>query len=102
MPVLSQREKATLGSVALGLAAVAVRVGTRVLRHVVEERREKEKEPSVKAELAPPAPAPGIVVRRRWVVGNSFGPLRWGEEEIEIDDRRGATGDPGSYQITFK
>ncbi len=94
LPLLSQSEKATLGSLALGLAAVALRLGTQLLKHVAEEQK-----PSHPAPL-PDAPTGGAVrIRRRWVVGDRYGPLRWGEEEIEIDEPRD-TGGP--LRITLK
>jgi hypothetical protein len=97
LPVLSQREKATVGGVALGVAAVAVRVGLAILKHV-SESTERAPAPSTSVEQPPAETAPAsrnqsTIIRRRWVVGDSIGPLRWGEEEIEIqpgDDDRGS------------
>jgi hypothetical protein len=95
LPVLSQREKATMGGVALGVAAVALRVGLALLKHVTESNESSSKpSPSVEqlpTEAAPASRNQSTIIRRRWVVGDSIGPLRWGEEEIEIqpgdDDR---------------
>jgi hypothetical protein len=97
LPVLSQREKATVGGVALGVAAVALRVGLALLKQVAESTASSSR-PSTSVEQAPVEAAPatpkqGTIIRRRWVVGDSIGPLRWGEEEIEIqpgDDDRGS------------
>lgn len=88
LPVLSNREKVTLGSVAVGLVAVAVRVGGALLGQWATRRSD-----------APPTEQPPTLrVRRRWVVGDRRGPLKWGEEEIEIHDE--GERDP-SYRISF-
>ncbi|MDQ4075410.1 MAG: zinc ribbon domain-containing protein [Chloroflexota bacterium] len=98
LPVLSQKEKATLGSVALGLAAVAIRVGASLLKQVAEEHKPSETTSNQPAPQTPPSES-SIRIRRRWVVGDRYGPLRWGEEEIEIDDNH---EDRGSYRIRLR
>ncbi|MGH2543986.1 MAG: hypothetical protein ACRDIB_14390, partial [Ardenticatenaceae bacterium] len=99
LPALSQREKATLGSVAVGLTAVALRVGVRLLKQAVAQRTEKKERPVAPVEPPTPTPRTGVMIRRRWVIGNSLGPLRWGEEEIQIEEPR---DDRGAYRIIFK
>jgi hypothetical protein len=47
---------------------------------------------------APVEPAPKLLVRRRWVVGDASGPTRWGEEEIEVHH---ADEDTRSYRVTL-
>lgn len=90
LPALSQGEKATLGSVALGLAAVALRVGVKLIQQASARPA---------APAAPPAASGNLRIRRRWVVGDRFGPQRWGEEEIEVEDTRAT---PGAYRIHLK
>lgn len=90
---LSTRDKATLGGVALGLATLALRVGAALLQQVSEQQAQ----PATPAEGRDPAPST-IRVRRRWVVGDRYGPQRWGEEEIEIDRPE---GDSTSYRISW-
>lgn len=96
LPVLSQTEKATLGGVAFGLAAMAVRVGVALLKQATSATPEP---------AAPLAPAPkrdgepDIRIRRRWMVNDGFNPPRWGEEEIEVHRR---PDDPSSVRISFK
>ena len=98
LPVLSQRERATLGSVAVGVAAVAVRVGMALIQQAAE-RKQQAAAPVRAAPPTPQAKTRHVVVRRRWVTSDGYGPVRWGEEEIEIED----TGEnPGPYTITFK
>lgn len=79
LPVLSQREKATLGGVALSLAAIALRVGTQLLKQASRPQP---------APLSPSRPAhegsPDLIIRRRWVINDGNNPPQWGEEEIEI------------------
>ncbi len=90
LPVLSQREQATVGGIVLGLAAVALRVGTAVLKQLAEQQQPAQEPP-------PAAERPqGTVIRRRWVVGDRNGPVRWGEEEIEV--QRGSD-EHGSYRV---
>ena len=93
LPVLSQRDKATLGGVALGLAAMALRVGSLLLR-------QQAAAPKAAAPARPaPEGSPALLIRRRWVVGDGSGPLRWGEEEIELHR---AADDPATYRISIE
>jgi hypothetical protein len=95
LPVLSQRDKATLGGVALGVAALAVRVGAALLKQAATESRQ---EAPISPAPAPAAPSNSIHIRRRWVVGDTTGPVRWGEEEIEIDR---PADDTTNYRVWF-
>lgn len=92
LPALSQREKATLGGVALGVTAVAVRVGAALLKQF--GGRLAAAAPRRTTVEAPPK----LLVRRRWVVGDASGPTRWGEEEIEVHH---ADEDTRSYRVTL-
>ena len=75
---LSPQDKATIGGVAVGMLALALRVGSALLQ------RRSEAPPALPA-APPPPPGDQIRVRRRWVTGDRDGPQQWGEEEIEID-----------------
>ena len=88
LPALSQREKATLGGVAVGVTAVALRVGAALLKQLVERK------PSLPAQQAP-EPQPKLVVRRRGVAGDATGATRWGEEEVEVHH----PDDAGTYRV---
>jgi len=104
LPVLSSRDKATLGGVALGIAAMAVQVGVKVLEHMAESNKKTSKltQPANGAGLATRQPTtgePALVIRRRWVMNDGIGPTRWGEEEIEVHQ---PNHDGNSYRISFK
>ncbi len=94
LPVLNSQQKATLGGVVVGAVAIAVRVGVELLKQSGRpagtslERTERR------------APRDGntIVIRRRWMTGEGDGPVRWGEEEIEIDR---PTDDNTTYTVKF-
>jgi hypothetical protein len=88
LPALTQREKATLGGVAVGMTAVALRVGAALLKQFAERK------PNLPAQQAP-EPPPKLVVRRRWVVGDATGATRWGEEEVEVHH----PDDAGTYRV---
>lgn len=103
LPVLSSRDKARLGGVALGVAAMAVQVGMKVLEHMAESSNKKGKltQPTTQTGLATRQPTtgePSLVIRRRWVMNDGIGPTRWGEEEIEVHQ----PNDGNSYKISFK
>ena len=105
LPVLSSRDKATLGSMALGVAALAVQVGMKVLEHMAEANQQKSKlsQPTPQTGLATRQPTttgePALIIRRRWVMNDGIGPTRWGEEEIEVHQ---PNRDGNSYRISFK
>lgn len=94
LPVLSSQQKATLGGVVVGAVAVAVRVGMELLKQT--SRPASDTQPLVKSSRARDDHT--IVVRRRWMVGDNSGQIRWGEEEIEIDR---PVGDDTSYTVKF-
>ncbi|MGB0388305.1 MAG: DUF7577 domain-containing protein [Ardenticatenaceae bacterium] len=102
LPVLSQRDKATLGGVALGIAAMAVRVGINLLKHAADSKQAKELLPATQSTLPARVTQPGspsLLIRRRWVVSDGTNPPRWGEEEIEVHRQ---DNDPNSYRISLK
>ena len=104
LPVLSQRDKATLGGVALGIAAMAVRVGLKLLEHAAESKEKTANPMAATKQTTLPArvnrnPTPALVIRRRWMVSHGTGPPSWGEEEIEIHRQ---DNDPNSYRISLK
>ena len=104
LPVLSQRDKATLGGVALGIIAMAVRVGIKLLQHTAasQEKTGKTVQPTTQTTLPARVNSnakPALVIRRRWMVSNGSGPPSWGEEEIEIHRQ---DNDPNSYRISLK
>lgn len=94
LPALSPQQKATLGGMVVGALAVAVRVGAEILKH--SARPASRTQPLAKSNR--PRDDKTIVVRRRWITGDANGPLRWGEEEIEIDR---PDGDTTSYTVKF-
>lgn len=94
LPVLSPQQKATLGGVVVGAVAVAVRVGAELLKQAT--RPAPPSQPLTKATR--PRDDNTIIVRRRWITGDANGPVRWGEEEIEIDR---PDGDNTSYTVKF-
>jgi hypothetical protein len=94
LPVLSPQQKATLGGVVVGAVAVAVRVGAELLKQAT--RPAPSSQPITKATR--PRDDNTIIVRRRWITGDANGPVRWGEEEIEIDR---PDGDNTSYTVKF-
>lgn len=95
LPALSPQQKATLGGVVVGAVAVAVRVGAELLKHAAN-RPTPQTQPLAKASR--PHADNTIIVRRRWMVGDNNGQIRWGEEEIEIDR---PAGDNTSYTVKF-
>ncbi|MCB0075966.1 MAG: hypothetical protein KDD73_01005 [Anaerolineales bacterium] len=96
LPVLSQGQKATLGSVALGVAALALRIGVSVLQRQDDAAATSSLAPSRRSAKSPAAPTSNEqwTVRRRWVIGDRDGVQRWGEEEVEVqpsDSQRGTS-----------
>jgi hypothetical protein len=94
LPVLSSQQKATIGGVVVGAVAVAVRVGVELLKQA--SRPAPQAQPLAKSTRARDDNT--IIVRRRWMVGDNNGQIRWGEEEIEIDR---PLGDDTSYNVKF-
>lgn len=94
LPALSPQQKATLGGVVVGAVAVAVRVGAELLKQAT--RPAPSSQPMTKTMR--PRDDNTIIVRRRWITGDANGPVRWGEEEIEIDR---PDGDNTSYTVKF-
>lgn len=94
LPVLSPQQKATLGGVVVGAVAVAVRVGAELLKQA--SRSTTTAQPLAKSSRSRDDNT--IIVRRRWMVGDRNGQIRWGEEEIEIDR---PAGDDTSYTVKF-
>lgn len=101
LPVLSSRDKAALGSVAVGVTAMALRVGTAIFNYMQEQQSAKALAKPKKAQpLAPrPEEAPAVRIRRRWVIHDGSGTPRWGEEEIEVHSENNAST---SYRISLK
>lgn len=90
LPVLSQREKATLGGVALSLAAIALRVGSQLLKQAG-----RPQPPAPLPSRPAPDGSPDLIIRRRWMVHDGNNPPQWGEEEIEIHQ-------PGDSSLPYR
>ena len=101
LPTLSSRDKAALGSVAVGVTAMALRVGKTILEHMLEQQSSKAVAKPKKAQpLAPSVEeAPALRIRRRWVIHDGSGTPSWGEEEIEVHNANNAST---SYRISLK
>lgn len=92
LPALSPQQKATLGGVVVGAVAVAVRVGAELLKQASRPTTQ------LPAKNSRSRDDNTIIVRRRWMVGDRNGQIRWGEEEIEIDR---PAGDDTNYTVKF-
>jgi hypothetical protein len=105
LPVLSSRDKAALSGVAVGVTAMAIRVGTVIFNYMQEQQSSAKALAKAKTALplAPLAPrteeAPALRIRRRWVIHDGSGTPRWGEEEIEVHSENNAST---SYRISLK
>ncbi len=100
LPTLSSRDKARLSGVALGIAAMAMQVGMKVLEHMAESNNKTSKSaPSELATRPSKTGEPSLVIRRRWVINDGINPTKWGEEEIEVHQ---PNNDGQSYRISLK
>ena len=93
LPVLSTQEKATLGSMAVGVVAVALKVGAEIFKQMNRPESAALATTSQKGR-----DGNTVIIRRRWTEGDNQGRVRWGEEEIEIDR---PAGDDTTYTVKF-
>ena len=87
LPAKIQPKNAALAVGATGVAAVALRVGTALVKHVAKTLLERESD----EELAPlakqePESRPVMRIKRSWAIGDSTGVRHWGSEDITIYD----------------
>lgn len=87
LPARLEPKQAALAVGATGLAAIALRVGTALVKQV--GRMLQEREPTEETEQAPlastqPKKRSVMHVRRRWAIGDASGVRHWGTDEITI------------------
>ena len=87
LPTTFEPKDAALAVGATGLAAVALRVGTVLVKQVAQMLADRRDDPAP-APLAEREPRrrPVMRIRRSWAIGDSSGLRQWGNEDITIYD----------------
>lgn len=87
LPAKIEPKNAALAVGATGVAAVALRVGTVLVKQVAKTLldRERDDEPAPLAEREPEG-RPVMHIKRSWAIGDSTGVRQWGSEDITIYD----------------
>lgn len=87
LPAKIEPKNAALAVGATGIAAVALRVGTvlvkQVARTLLDRTSEEQSAPLAKKE---PEGRPVMRIKRSWAIGDSTGVRQWGSEDITIYD----------------